>query len=224
MLLGGAAIAGVSAAANAALVIDVVATSANGGAVLVNGKNVNILAATPGAVITFDIFADTTGSNGNTQDDGILSFAGSFLSEGGAARGNLVATRAASMTGTGGSNGLVTDLDGDGDLDVGSNNNASASNFFSARSSTAPNPVFGPHVLVGTMSMTLGAPASGGNTLVNFRPRVSSTAGSWFEDGTQITSSAFSAGAPVTLIVPEPTTLGLAGVAGLGLLARRRKD
>jgi hypothetical protein len=126
------------------------------------------------------------------------------------------------MTGTGSSNGLVTDLDGDSDLDVGSNNNAIGTNFFSPRSKDAPTPQFESHVLIGTMQMTL--QVSGGFTLVNFRPRVSPTSGSWFEDGTQITSSTFSAGAPVVLGIPEPTTLSLTSMAGLGLLARRRKE
>jgi MYXO-CTERM domain-containing protein len=220
MLLSGAAIAGFSAAASAALVIDVRATAVNGGT-LVGPKEV--VGVAPGSTVTMSVFALTTGNDGSTANDGILSFAGSFLTSGGTTFGNLVATRAPTMTGTGGSNGLVTDLDGDGDLDVGSNNSASATLFFSARSSVAPDPVFGPEVLVGTVTMAVTA---GGltPTLANFRPRLAGTAGSWFEDGTQITSSAFTAGAPVAVNgVPEPTALGLAGLAGLGALARRRR-
>jgi hypothetical protein len=126
------------------------------------------------------------------------------------------------MTGTGGSNGLVTDLDADGDLDVGSNNNASPLNFFSARSKDAPIPQFGSEVLVGTFTMTI-SQTGPGFALVNFRPRLASTAASWFEDGTQITSSAFTVGAPVQIGIPEPASLALIGaVVGSALLARRR--
>jgi MYXO-CTERM domain-containing protein len=222
MLMTGAAVAGMSAAADAALVIDLRATGVTGQGTVANEKTVTNVA--PGSIVAFDVFAITTDSNnGNTSDQGILSFAGSFLSAGGTTEGNLVAARAATMTGTGGSNGLVTDLDADGDLDVGSNNNASALNFFSARSTTAPTPQFGMTVLVGTLAMTI-TEATPLETLVNFRVRVAGTAGSWFEDGSQITSSNFSPGSPVSVNgIPEPAALGLAGLTALGALARRRR-
>jgi hypothetical protein len=223
MLLGGAAVAGLSAMANAALVIDLRATNVVGqGTVSPDGKSVSNVA--PGTVVNFNIFANVTdNSPGDTTNQGILSFAGSFLSAGGTTEGHLIATRAAGMTGTGGSNGLVTDLDGDGDSDVGSNNNASALNFFSARSKDAPQPQVGDSVLVGTLAMTI-TEATATETLVNFRVRAASTSGSWFEDGTQITSSNYTAGAAVSVNgIPEPAALGLAGLAGMAALARRRR-
>jgi len=229
MLLGGAAVAGLAGAANAALVIDVRAVSATGSTVVQNAKTVR--AGGVGDVITFNVFAVVTGANGDQADDGILSFAGSFLSGDaglGAVRGSLSAARSAAMLGSGGSNGLVQDLDGDGDLDVGSNNNSNAANFFSARSKDAPTPQFGMETLSGTLTMTIGQLIAGGSndlTNVNFRPRTSSTSGSWFEDGSQITSSAYSAGANVQILgnVPEPMSLGVAGLVGLGLLRRRNR-
>jgi hypothetical protein len=68
-----------------------------------------------------------------------------------------------------------------------------------------------------------------GSTLVNFVPRANADAGAlWFEDGITTgkngTNSPFGVGAPVTVGVPEPTALGLMGLASLGLLARRRKQ
>jgi hypothetical protein len=228
-LLFGAAVAGLGLAARAALVIDVRATSANGGAVLHNPKLVLVQNATPGAVITFDVFGVVTDNNNAVSfDQGILSFEGSFLSTNvgnGSVRGDLLARRAATFLGTGGSNGFVQDLDADTDLDVGSNNNASSVNFFRARSTSAPAHVPGVEALVGTVTMTLTSNTGGFHTQVthvNFRPRVSSTAASWFENGTQITSSDFSSGPPVVLQnVPEPAALGLLGVTGACALARR---
>ena len=212
------------AAVEAALVIDVRAVSADGGGMVNNPKWV-----TPGAVgstITFNVFAMMTGNNGDTSDEGIVSVAGSFLTTDGGAgtRGHLAAFRSPGMMGTGGSNGVQIDLDGDGDLDVGSNNNASANNFFSARSLTAPFPQSGPEVQIGTFTMTVTRQVFFPETLVNFRPRNATTAGSWFEDGTQITSANFSAGAPVFVGIPEPATAALgAAPLALGLLARRRR-
>jgi hypothetical protein len=81
--------------------------------------------------------------------------------------------------------------------------------------------------LLGELTMIV----TGGNNqmAVNFVPRANADAGSlWFEDGITTgkngTNSPFSVGAPVTLNVPEPATLGLMGLASLGLLARRRKQ
>jgi hypothetical protein len=69
-----------------------------------------------------------------------------------------------------------------------------------------------------------------GATNINFVPRANADAGAlWFEDGITTgkngTNSPFFVGAPLNVqVVPEPATLGLMGLASLGLLARRRKQ
>ena len=231
-LVGAASVAAVTAtipaSSNAGLIIDVRAVGSTGGVVVHNSKLIDVYTASPGATVTCNVFAVVTGQDADTSNDGILSFAGSFLTTdvmgNGAYHGNLVARRAATMMGTGGSNGFVQDLDGDGDLDVGSNNNSSANSFFSARSSTAPDPVFGHETLVATLTLTMTQVIGFGDTWLNFRPRIAGTAGSWFEDGTQITSSNFFSGpAVVTLVDPEPTSASLLGLPlSFSVLARRR--
>jgi hypothetical protein len=231
MLLSGAAAAGLAATANAALVVDVRAVSESGGANILTPKLVDVVGVNPGDTITFDVFALVTGANANPNDEGLVNVFGSFLTPGpGGLRGNLAVATNANFRASGFSNGFAQDLDGDGDLDVGSNTNGSATNYFNARANTAPTPAPGPEHLIATVTLTVTSNAiAGGDTLMNFRPRFSTTAGSWFEDGSatgtaQQGASAVQAGNPVTLQnIPEPSTLALAGLAGLGMLARRRE-
>jgi hypothetical protein len=78
--------------------------------------------------------------------------------------------------------------------------------------------------------LTIVVTGDSGTTAVNFVPRSNgdSSTALWFEDGITTgkspANSPFGVGAPVNLIVPEPSTLGLMGLASLGLLARRRKQ
>ena len=67
----------------------------------------------------------------------------------------------------------------------------------------------------------------GGDASINFVPRANSEAAQlWFEDGVTTGKNAgnapFAVGAPVNMFIPEPTSIGLLGLASLGLLARRR--
>jgi MYXO-CTERM domain-containing protein len=191
---------GMCGAANAALTIDVRALQINGANI--GGANTakSITQFAVGDVITFGVFADVTGSN-PAKFQTLQSFSGSFLSTGGTTLGNMVpaASRAVPFNASSSSVGLAQDLDNDGDLDIGSNNDADAANFFADRA----NVLIGPHSTndqggspfgttpptsipggteyrAGTLRLTI--TAAGTPTLVNFRPRVAGTAATWSED------------------------------------------
>jgi len=149
-------------------------------------------------------------------------------------------------------NGTFQDWDSDGDLDVGANGtdsapmwvgrtaavatamlqNGTTKGFFSGGSFTAQpeDTIIDPttqELRVGTLRFIV--TNQGLQSLVNFVPRPTTDAGSalWFEDGAATGktpgSSPYSIGAPVTVTpVPEPVAIGMLGIAGLGLLARRR--
>jgi hypothetical protein len=227
-ILFAAAIATVtSATGRAGLTIDLRATGGSGGVGVVNEKLVDVSEAQPGDVVTFDVYALVTGNNANPNDEGFCNAFGSMLTSG-TVRGHLSAFMHPEYRVSGFSNGMMQDLDGDGDLDVGSNNNSSASNFFNARGNCNPVPAPIPIHRLATVTMTLtDVPSGSFSTTVHFRPRVATSAGSWFEDGSatgtaQQGPSAIQVGAPVILTdVPEPGALGLLGASLAGLLARR---
>jgi hypothetical protein len=82
--------------------------------------------------------------------------------------------------------------------------------------------------LVGELSMVV--TGGTGTSNVNFIIRATNDAGAslWFEDGSTTGkspgNSPFAVGAPVQVTIPEPSTLGLMGLAALGLISRRKKQ
>jgi hypothetical protein len=231
MLLSGAAAAAMTTAAHASLTMDVRATSVTGaGNSLGNNKLVNL--AGPGTV-TFDIFAtiNPTTDNGNTQDEAFVSMTGSFLSTGAGVLGDMAAT----VNAAGGyynppqsSFGTITDLDGDGDLDVGGASSSSGADYWWARAANVATGVAGQSHLLGTLTLVITS-VGATDTTVNYQKKLGapSGVGQWRENNGPINGSATNIliGSNVVLHpnVPEPTSVGLIGLAGLGMFARRRK-
>jgi Ca2+-binding RTX toxin-like protein len=149
------------------------------------GKSVNITSV--GQVVNLDVWAVIRGADSDAANDALALVMGSFKSSnGGGILGDLSATLDSSITGEGSSNGTRTDLDGDGDLDVGSNDNSQPNEFFIAQPGTQ-NPIVGSgaapaRIHVGTVSFTVKSLASSGSTSINFAPRVHSNIAQWYED------------------------------------------
>lgn len=96
--------------------------------------------ANVGDQVKFDIWFTVTGHDTDLTNEGLQTVNASLLSTnliGGSVNGTItVDTIEAPFTANGSQTGSQVDLDGDGDLDVGSNNNANLEGFFLARSSS----------------------------------------------------------------------------------------
>ena len=225
---------------NAVLNLDIRATGVTGAGFVENGKSVIFVA--PGSVVSFDIFAVVRGTNTSNGDDKFISVAGSWRSSAaGSLQGNLAADLIRSaldsdgnvtspgFDGLGSSVGLQQDLDGDGDLDVGSNTDSDANNFWAARFALAPQAIGagsqspttgGRRIGFGTFTVT---GTGNGLTLVNFDGRGASTAANYIQDGQTVQEQSADGLVPLAISgIPEPTALSLAALAGLGLIRRRR--
>jgi Ca2+-binding RTX toxin-like protein len=169
------------------------------------GKAVTV--SSVGQVVDLNVWAVVTAGDTDAANDAFQWAHGSFLSSdvgGGAAAGTLAATVANNFAAETASNGAGVDLDGDGDLDVGSNNNAVADGFFVARSGGSAVGGSGAapaRILIGTVKFTVTSLKSGTSTEIKFRPRDNVLVAGWYEDFNFKNSEtgSYLAGAPVVV-------------------------
>jgi len=197
-------------------------------------KNVQITHL--GQVVEMDLYLSVTGANADYTDDALWGFKASFLSTN-VGRGNVLGTlwaeTAAPFNGPGSQDtsdatwsgnpcaaAYQQDLDGDGDLDVGSNNHWTACGWFAARAGfMVPNWGDGPaeyHVASLTFTVTdFLSPEPGNATEINLfcpeevdgKQRI--TGCLWQEDG-NATISQFTTGPHAgTVTVGDPISLFL---------------
>jgi len=237
-------LAGVAASqADASLVIDIRATAVNG--VPVSGDAKNVVAA-PGQTVTFGVFAQVSGTNG-VNDEGFQGVSGVFRTSTGGLLGDLVShtagDAATGFSALGSQQGSQVDVDTDGDLDIGIGPNTPTTNsntVFQARSGAmnTNGTVLNANTRewqIGTLDFQVKPDATGSSTidfLVRKNPNGTNNLqyGTWAEDtstnppGNKNPTLGTVTSSPALVSVPEPTGLALAGIAGLGLLARRRKN
>jgi hypothetical protein len=232
--------------ANADARFELRATRVNGAA-LSGGQTAHAIPnALVGDVISFDMFLTVRGTDANFLNDGIVSGIGSVRSSVISPqnlRGNLVVdvvrTQLDPDTGEpvgplgfdaiGFSVGTQQDLDGDGDIDVGSNIDSQAQNFWAFRYLGAPSPApaglpNGARVGFGTFTVTSGE--LGSQTLVQFIGRNFFSGVTYVQDGVGFqhasADSLVGESILVTRGIPEPSTLAIGGAA-LSITALRRR-
>jgi hypothetical protein len=185
-----------------------------------------------GQVVDLEAWAIVKGDNASITDDGMQTLVGSFLSSNvigsGSVRGTLDAVPASPFDANGSQTAQQIDLDGDGDLDAGSNNDITAAGFFASRSGTptvngAPAAGGGAEFKIADVSFTVTSLLSAsGETDVNFRKRGS--AGSqltiisalWREDGVAVLKNNING----TLLVGTPVVVhSTGGTASTGSIA-----
>jgi hypothetical protein len=244
-----AGIGGFASNADAALTVDLR---------LPNGDK-NYVAA-PGEKLIAEIWATVTGTSTDLANTyGLSSVHGSIISDGplginisgkqgdvAAYKGGVKTTSVAPFGKSGEQPGMERDLDGDGDIDLGSPNQNDATGFFIARAD--PQEYFGAPAPGGTGQaipggngvawrigrVELTVTGDAGEADIEFLPRrnaagqVVAEAGLWYDDEGTLsakngTTGTIIAGAPLTIIVPEPGVIGTLALGAVGLLARRRK-
>jgi hypothetical protein len=224
---------GLCRVAQSTLRVDLRVTSVSGPATTRDAQSV--LVTNVGAQIHMDIWAHITGTNAQTFDEALTSLTGSLVSAqeyGPYVQGTLTTSLMPNFSALGSSIGMQTDLDADGDLDVGSNNDSNSDDFFAVRALSAPNPIAGPEIRIGQATFTIDSITSSfAGSFLYFRPRRHDVAATWFEDGIykrpDVPGALFVGGYAVAVsAIPEPGPLALlAAVATFAsaLRPQRRK-
>jgi len=164
-----------------------------------------------GQKINLEVWATVKGANSSTSDDGFQMAHGSLLSSnvnGGAANGTMSVSLLSPFNGLGSSTGAQKDLDGDGDLDVGSSSTTVSTGFYVNRAGTMQ---LGNSFKIGTAVFTVTSlKSTTGQTNLNYRFMDSSAFHViWREDGVGRSPAAggtFVNGSPVVLKRSGSTT------------------
>ena len=117
------------------------------------GKSATVTSV--GQKISLEVWATVKGANSSTTDDGFQMQHGSLLSSnvnGGAANGTLSVALISPFNGLGSDVGRQQDLDGDGDLDVGTNDNVMSTDHYVTRAASM---MVGNSFKIGTATFTV---------------------------------------------------------------------
>jgi len=232
------ALLGLSPLAKGSLVVDLVPTSGSSG-VLVNGSTVTV--NNVGDVVHFNVVATVTGQDANPNNDGLQAAFGN-ISGSGTNIGSFAGTAGTTSTFAAGSlfsgtvqKGFPQDL-GSGGVDLGFKvgTDSDVTRWVEARAgsvvSSSGNAISqtggSSSFLLGTVDWVKTV-AGVGTENVHWTPRISINT-VWNEDGgtnsNGSNSANYLAGPGVTIAAtPEPGSLALLGLGGLGLLLRRRR-
>jgi hypothetical protein len=203
------------------------------------GKTVTV--GGPASVVAFNVYAKVTDSllpDDPDKTTSITELRGSLLATSDATnwkvRGNIeLPLLVAPFTKSGSSGrGIQTDLNSDGDMDVGQNINTTLVGWLHPQAANlAPVVEFNAETLVASFVYNVTRVNINGtnDTLLNFRIQANVTGGAWMEDGIHklpypyTAPTNYSAGAPIYLGIPEPSTLVLLSMASFVLLLIRRR-
>ena len=180
-----------------------------------------------GQVLNLQVLATVTSVNNNASQDKLQDLSGSIISVAAASKavaGNLAAKNISPFNANGAAPGLQQDLNGDGNIDVGTNNTVSTQGLFFARSSPAQGPSAGTTVggslvfVVADLTYTVTNLNSGGAVELKFVPLVSALpeAAAWVEQNTQKnnTNSSFAAASPFVITGSGSVTTGPTALSG----------